>query len=197
MLTLAVSMARLSHVIAGRPFLQGSSIMTAYFHVYTGDGKGKTTAALGLALRAAGAGWNVFIGQFAKGQNTSELDALRRFGDQITVCQFGSEELIGQNPDVADIQRAARGLNECPTVLASGRYDLVILDEANFAAAIHLVSLPKLLELIDSRPEGVELVLTGRWAPPEILDRADLVTEMREIKHYYHQGVCARKGIEA
>jgi cob(I)alamin adenosyltransferase len=182
---------------APQNFLQGSSIMTSYFHVYTGDGKGKTTAALGLALRAAGAGWNVFIGQFAKGQPTSELDALRRFDDRITIRQFGREELIGQRAEDVDRVSAESGLAECATALSSGRYRLVILDEANVAATMRLVSLQKLLDLIDSRPEGVELVLTGRWAPSEILDRADLVTEMREIKHYYHRGVPARKGIEA
>jgi cob(I)alamin adenosyltransferase len=171
--------------------------MTAYFHVYTGDGKGKTTAALGLALRAAGAGWNVFIGQFAKGQPTSELDALRRFDDRITIRQFGSENLIGPRREDADCERAERGLSECAAAISSGRYRLVILDEANVAATMRLLSLSKLLEVIDTRPDGVELVLTGRWAPPEILDRADLVTEMREVKHYHRRGVPARVGIEA
>jgi cob(I)alamin adenosyltransferase len=171
--------------------------MPAYFHVYTGDGKGKTTAALGLALRAAGAGWNVFIGQFAKGQAASEIDALRRFDDRITIRQFGRETLIAPRPDGEDVDLAETGLAECAAAISSGRYRLVILDEANAAAAMRLLNLQKLLEVIDSRPEGVELVLTGRWAPAEILDRADLVTEMREIKHYYRQGVPARVGIEA
>jgi cob(I)alamin adenosyltransferase len=171
--------------------------MTAYFHVYTGDGKGKTTAALGLALRAAGAGWSVFIGQFAKGQATSELDALRRFDDRITIRQFGQEALIGPQPESSDLDQAEVGLAQCAAAVASGRYRLVILDEANVAAAMRLFSLQKLLDLIDSRPDGVELVLTGRWASPEILDRADLVTEMREVKHYYRRGVPARVGIEA
>lgn len=171
--------------------------MTAYFHVYTGDGKGKTTAALGLALRAAGAGWNVFIGQFAKGQTTSELDALRRFDDRITIRQFGSEALVGPRPTGSDLDMAESGLAECAAAISSGRYRLVILDEANVAAAMQLFRLQKLLDMIDSRPEDVELVLTGRWASQEILDRADLVTEMREIKHYYRQGVPARVGIEA
>jgi cob(I)alamin adenosyltransferase len=170
--------------------------MTAYFHVYTGEGKGKTTAALGLALRAAGAGWKVFIGQFAKGQATSELDALRRFEDRITIRQFGGEELIDPRPKNSDLEQAERGLAECATAISSGRYRLVILDEANVAATMRLLSLQKLLELIDSRPKSVELVLTGRWAPSEILDRADLITEMREVKHYYRKGVPARKGIE-
>jgi cob(I)alamin adenosyltransferase len=178
-------------------FAQGCPAMSNYFHVYTGNGKGKTTAALGLALRAAGAGWKVFIGQFAKGQPTSEIEALRRFGDQITICQFGSEALIDQRPEEDDRVRAENGLARCADALTSGRYGLVILDEANFAAAMRLVSLQKLLDMIDTRPEGVELVLTGRWAPAEILERADLVTEMREIKHYYRRGVPARKGIEA
>jgi cob(I)alamin adenosyltransferase len=171
--------------------------MSAYFHVYTGNGKGKTTAALGLALRAAGAGWNVFIGQFAKGQATSELDALRRFDDRITIRQFGRETLVCPTATDADRRCAENGLCECAAAIASGRYRLVILDEANVAATLRLVSLQRLLDLIDSRPDGVELVMTGRWAPTEILDRADLVTEMREVKHYYHRGVQARVGIEA
>ncbi len=172
--------------------------MTGYVHVYTGDGKGKTTAALGLALRAAGAGWPVFVGQFTKGMATSELEALERFADRITVRQFGRPEFVDPQlaPAEADLQAARCGLDQSRQAVASGRYRLVVLDEANVAATLGLFPLEDLLDLIDARPEGVELVLTGRWAHPLVLDRADLVTEMREVKHYYHQGVLARTGIE-
>ncbi len=170
--------------------------MAGYVHVYTGDGKGKTTAALGLALRAVGAGWKVFIGQFAKGMQYSELAALERFADLITICQYGRRTFIEGQPQSADLKSAARGLAECREALVSGEYSLVILDEANVAAGLQLIPLEELLELIDARPAHVELVITGRWADEEVLRRADLVTEMREVKHYYNDGVLARTGIE-
>jgi cob(I)alamin adenosyltransferase len=170
--------------------------MSGYVHVYTGEGKGKTTAALGLALRAAGAGWPVFIAQFAKGLLTSELRSLERFADLITIRQLGRPSLIGPQPQDADLLAARRGLAECREALASGRYALVILDEANVAPMLGLFSVEDLLDLIDARPPDVELVLTGRYAHPLVLDRADLVTEMREVKHYYRRGVTARTGIE-
>ena len=170
--------------------------MPGYVQVYTGDGKGKTTAALGLAMRAAGAGWNVFFAQFAKGRPTSELSALGRFTDRITVRQYGRDGLIGPQPDEADVTSAQQGLAECADAIGSGNYPLVILDEANLAPILKLFSIDALLALIDARPEGVELVITGRGAHPLVLNRADLVTEMREVKHYYGQGVTARRGIE-
>lgn len=170
--------------------------MGGYVHVYTGDGKGKTTAALGLALRAAGAGWRVFIGQFAKGTAASELRALARLSDLITVCQFGRPSWIGPSPTEEDIAAAREGLARCREAIQSGRYRLVILDEANLGPTLRLFSLEDLLDLLDAQPDGVELVLTGRYAHPAVLQRADVVTEMRELKHYYRQGVLARTGIE-
>jgi cob(I)alamin adenosyltransferase len=170
--------------------------MPGYVHVYTGDGKGKTTAALGLALRAAGAGWRVFIGQFLKGMSTSELESLARHRDRITVRRYGPATLLESEPAECDLDAAQRGLADCRAALFSGEYPLVILDEANAAAALRLFSLDALVELIDCRPAHVELVLTGRWAHAEVLHRADLVTEMREVKHYYRRGVLARTGIE-
>lgn len=165
-------------------------------HVYTGDGKGKTTAALGLALRAAGAGWNVFIGQFAKGSKCSELAALDRFSDRVAVRQFGRKCFVGREPDWADVDSAQLGLAECREVVLAGNHGMVVLDEANIAVALGLIPLDDLLNLIDVRPAQVELVITGRWAHRYVIDRADLVTEMLEVKHYYHQGVLARTGIE-
>ena len=170
--------------------------MPGYVHVYTGDGKGKTTAALGLALRAAGAGWRVFFAQFAKGMHSSEMAALERFGDRITLRQYGRNSFIRQESQAEDVDSACCGLTECAEAIASGKYPLVVLDEANIAVLLQLLTVDDLMTLIDSRPTGVELVLTGRGAHPRVLERADLVTEMREVKHYYRQGVMARTGIE-
>lgn len=169
---------------------------SGYVHVYTGDGKGKTTAALGLAIRAAGAGWNVLLGQFAKGMAYSELAALERYADRITIRQFGRTCFIGRQPEEADLDSAQLGLAECREAVLSGDYRLVVLDEANVAAALGLFPVDDLVSLIDLRPDPVELVITGRWAHRHVTDRADLVTEMREVKHDYHQGVFARTGIE-
>lgn len=171
--------------------------MQGYVQVYTGDGKGKTTAALGLALRAAGAGLKVFIGQFIKSAPYSEIKALERFSDLITVKQFGRGCFIRGNPCQADIDVARQALDAIGEALGSGDYDLVIADEANVAFGCKLICEADLLALIDLRPPQVELVLTGRNAPPAVLDRADLVTEMKCLRHYYEKGVMARKGIES
>lgn len=171
--------------------------MKGYVQVYTGDGKGKTTAALGLALRAAGAGLTVFIVQFIKSAEYSEIKALERFSDLITLKQFGRGCFIKGNPCQADIDVARQALKALHGALKSGDYDVVIADEANVAFGCKLISENDLLGLIDARPEHVELVLTGRGAPPSVEKRADLVTEMRPKKHYYEQGVLARKGIES
>lgn len=167
-----------------------------YVQVYTGDGKGKTTAAIGLAVRALGAGFRVYIAQFAKGMHYSELDALRTFGDKVEVHQCGRDCFIRREPAEEDRSMARAGLEEARVALVSGAFDLVVLDEANIAVHFGLFSIDQLLELLDLRPAGVELVITGRRAHPRLLERADLVTEMREIRHYYAAGVQARTGIE-
>jgi len=169
---------------------------TGYIHVYTGDGKGKTTAALGLALRAAGAGLRVLFAQFIKGMRYSELEALERFADRITVRQYGRDCFIRGVPAAEDVRSARLGLAEIAGALGAGDYDVVILDEANIAVQCGLFDVEGLLELIAAKPEPVELVFTGRYACTALLDRADLVTEMREVKHYYQRGVEARVGIE-
>ena len=171
--------------------------MKGYVQVYTGKGKGKTTAALGLALRAAGAGFRVFIAQFVKGMRYSELDALERFSDLITLKQYGRDCFIYHEPTEEDIRVAREGLKEVKEIIVSGSYSLVILDEANIATHYNLFSVDELLELIDKRPENVELVITGRNVDPRVMERADLVTEMCEVKHYYTKGIKARKGIES
>lgn len=167
-----------------------------YVQVYTGDGKGKTTATIGLAVRAAGAGLKVYIAQFVKGAEYSEIKALERFSDLITLKQYGRGCFIRQQPSEEDIRLASEGLEEVEKIMMSGEYQVVILDEANIATHFQLFPVERLLQMISNKPSDVELVLTGRRADQRILDAADLVTEMREIRHYYQQGVEAREGIE-
>ena len=167
-----------------------------YVQVYTGDGKGKTTAALGLALRAAGAGLPVYIAQFVKGMHYSELNAIRRFSDLIELHQFGRGCFIRNEPTDEDRAAARAGLAEARRIVATGRHRLVILDEIHIATYYELFPVAEVLALIEAKPPHVELVLTGRRVDPQILERADLVTEMREIRHYYAKGVQARRGIE-
>ena len=170
--------------------------MSGYVHVYTGNGKGKTTAALGLALRAAGAGMKVFIAQFAKARTCSEHKALERFSDLITIRLYGHGGFIGDQPTESDKAAARQGLEETRSALLSGAYQVVILDEANVATRLGLLPAEDLIALIAERPADVELVITGRGADASVLKAADLVTEMRAVKHYYERGVQARPGIE-
>jgi len=170
--------------------------MKGYVQVYTGDGKGKTTAALGCALRAAGAGLRVFVAQFVKSGEYSEMKALRRFDDLISMRQFGTGRFISGAPDEEDIRAARQGWQELKSIIAAGAHDVVVLDELNIAVFYNLISPDELIEVIDSRPVHVELIITGRHAHEKILARADLVTDMREVKHYYAAGIQARDGIE-
>jgi cob(I)alamin adenosyltransferase len=171
-------------------------IMKGYVQVYTGDGKGKTTAALGLALRAAGAGLKVFIAQFLKRGDYSEIKALKKLSEQITVAQYGLGHFVKGKPAPEDMEAAQAGLRKVKSAVTSGAYDLVIIEEGNVAVQCGLFPLAELLDIISEKPEQVELVITGRGASPELIERADLVTEMKEIKHYYKKGVTARIGIE-
>ncbi|OYT59773.1 cob(I)yrinic acid a,c-diamide adenosyltransferase [Euryarchaeota archaeon ex4484_178] len=166
-----------------------------YVHVYTGNGKGKTTAAFGLAMRAAGRGKKVCIIQFMKpDKGYGEQVSARKL--DIEVHPFGTNRFVNKkNPREEDIERAINALNFAKKKIKEG-YDLIILDEINVALDFNLIPLEEVLELVDSLPEKTELVLTGRYAKDEIIERADLVTEMREIKHYYRKGVIAREGIE-
>jgi cob(I)alamin adenosyltransferase len=170
--------------------------MKGYVHVYTGNGKGKTTAALGLAIRAAGAGLNVYIAQFIKHGESSEIKALNRLSDKITIEQFGRGRFIRGRPSEKDLAAARSGLNQIKKILKAGKHAVVILDEANVAVSLNLFSENELLEIIDPRPDNVEIIITGRAAGPRIIEAADLVTEMKEIKHYFKSGVKARVGIE-
>jgi cob(I)alamin adenosyltransferase len=163
--------------------------------VYTGNGKGKTTAALGLALRAAGAGLKVYIGQFIKGSCYSELNALKRFKN-IRVEQFGRGCFIQKRPAPKDIELARDGLGKIKKIMSKRIYDLIILDEINVALKFKLIELKDATDLINNVPLKTELVLTGRYAHPKIMQMADLVSEIKEKKHYFKKGIKARKGIE-
>ena len=170
--------------------------MNGYIQVYTGNGKGKTTAAFGQALRAEGAGLKVFIGQFVKGKTYNENVAIAKYLKNITVKQFGLGCFIVNTPTEADISAARKGLEEMRKIIQNGNYDVVIMDEVNIALCYKLFEIDELIELMKSKPNHVELILTGRYAPQEIIDIADLVTEMKEVKHYYQDGIQAREGIE-
>jgi len=167
-----------------------------FVHLYTGNGKGKTTAAIGLAIRAAGAGMKVFIAQFIKGRHYNELSSLEKFEGQIVIKQYGRDCFIKNEPEEADRMAARRGLDEVEKIVMEGAYDMVVLDEINIALYYKLVDISEVAMMIKKRPEHVELVLTGRYAPQSLIDLSDLVTNMDEIKHYYHNGIEARPGIE-
>jgi len=166
--------------------------------VYTGDGKGKTTAALGLALRAVGHGLKVLIIQFMKSNaEYGEWESARKLSPYLTIKPVGRSNFVSDmHPEPIDFQYAQEGFSAAKRGIESKEFDMVILDEINLAIHFGLVSLSDLLKLIDSKPETMELILTGRNARPEIMEKADLVTEMVERKHYFKKGIKARKGIE-
>ena len=163
--------------------------------IYTGDGKGKTTAAFGLALRAAGSGLKVYIYQFMKAKPCGEIRMARKIPG-ITLDNCGRGCFIKGKPGQKDIESASRGLECVKKIVMSGKYDLVVLDEINVAAAIGLVKERDIVGLIGAKPRHVELVLTGRSCPAAIMKRADLITEMKEIRHPFRRGIIARCGIE-
>lgn len=164
-------------------------------HVYTGDGKGKTTAALGLALRAIGAGYQVYIIQFLKGQPYSELNSLKRL-PEVTIKRFGQKTYIHKKGTAQDKILAQKALSLAKKIILSKKFELVILDEIFLASFFKLLKVSDLIKLIKNKPKNVELILTGRRAPKEVIRLADYVTEMKEVKHPYQQGLGARKGIE-
>lgn len=173
--------------------------MDGRFQLYTGNGKGKTTAAIGLAVRAACSGVRVYIGQFMKGMDYSELALPEYFPGLITMEQYGSARLIcrGGKPSEDDLERARKGKEEFIRAMCSGLYGLAVADELSVTVHMGLLKESAALELIGSRPREVELVVTGRYAPESFVRAADLVTEMREIKHYYAtENLQARKSIE-
>jgi cob(I)alamin adenosyltransferase len=178
--------------------MTSSPLLKGYVQIYTGNGKGKTTAALGLAFRSAGRGLKTYIGQFMKGQHYSELDSARIMSPYITIQQYGNDTFIHVQdpPEEEDVRMAQEGLNRTREAMLSGKYNVIIFDEIITAHYFKLLTIEEILNIINQKPDGVELVFTGRYAPAELIEAADLVTEMREIKHYYQQGVEARNGIE-
>jgi cob(I)alamin adenosyltransferase len=169
-----------------------------YVQVYTGNGKGKTTAALGLAFRAMGCGLKTYIGQFMKGRRYSELNAVKMVSDFITIEQYGKNNFtyVKDAPDPEDVEMAGIGLLKARTAMLSGKYNIIILDEINTAYFFHLITIDEMLGFIKDKPASVELIFTGRYAPKELIDAADLVTEMVEVKHYYKKNIPSRDGIE-
>jgi cob(I)alamin adenosyltransferase len=172
---------------------------SGYIIVLTGNGKGKTTSALGIALRAVGQGLRVVMLQFIKGSwHYGELEAAKRLEPDLVIQPLGSGfvHVNPANPDPTDIQTAHKAWDTCREVLLSGPYDMVILDEINNAIAYGLLSVDEVLEILQERPKTLHVVLTGRDADPKLIEAADLVTELNEVKHPYQKGAPARKGIE-
>jgi cob(I)alamin adenosyltransferase len=167
-----------------------------YVHLYTGNGKGKTTAAFGLALRASMAGLKVYIGQFVKDMKYNETK-VEKFIPDIKIEQLGRGCFVFEKPTQEDLDAAKAALEKCRDIMASGDYDLVILDEITIALYFKLISVGDVVHAIKNRHPGVEIVLTGRYAPEELIEMADLVTEMKEVKHYYaSEGILSRDGID-
>ncbi|NLZ52668.1 MAG: cob(I)yrinic acid a,c-diamide adenosyltransferase [Thermoanaerobacteraceae bacterium] len=166
--------------------------------VYTGNGKGKTTASLGLALRAAGHGEKVSIIQFMKGdEKYGEVQAIRKYLPNVEIIQKGLNSFVKKgNPSLEDLKLAREGLELARNVLTSEKYDLVILDEINVAVDYKLLKEEDVLNLIALKPNFTTLVLTGRYVSSKILEKADMISEVKEIKHHYKQGIPAQQGIE-
>jgi cob(I)alamin adenosyltransferase len=165
--------------------------------VYTGNGKGKTTAAFGQALRAVGQGYRVCIIQFMKGRKYGEFLAAEKYLPNLTIHLSGLDSFVMRaNPAPLDIELARQGLDLARQAIASGDYDMVILDELNVAADFRLIPLDDVIDLIKNKPASVDLILTGRYAPPEIVAIADTVSEMKEVRHHYQAGIKDRAGIE-
>ncbi|NMB07531.1 MAG: cob(I)yrinic acid a,c-diamide adenosyltransferase [Tissierellia bacterium] len=164
-------------------------------HIYTGNGKGKTTAAIGLGIRAAMAGKKVFMGQFIKGMEYSELKIVD-YLPNIEIQQFGRDCFIEKEPTKEDIKIAKNGLKICEEIIEKGEMDVVILDELNIALFFKLFTVEEVISVLNKRDENMEIIITGRYAPKELINMADLVTEMVEVKHYYNKGIEARRGIE-
>ncbi len=167
--------------------------------VNTGPGKGKTTAAMGTALRAVGQGMKVLMLQFLKGSwHYGELDAVKAFGDNFVMKQLGRGfvKVGGAEPDPEDIRMVEEAWQESERAILSGQWDLIILDEINYAISYHMLDPQKVVETLQRKPEMVHVILTGRNAHPSIVELADTVTEMRQVKHAYEKGVLAQRGIE-
>jgi cob(I)alamin adenosyltransferase len=167
-----------------------------YIQIYSGDGKGKTTASLGVVLRIIGQGGKVFYAQFIKGKRSSEFKALENFPENFIHRMFGAGRFIKNTPSQDEITMAENGLSECEKALSSGEYDLVVMDELNGAIKCGILKVDQVIKAINMRNSQTELIITGRNAPPELIEIADLISEIRPIKHYFEKGVITRKGIK-
>jgi cob(I)alamin adenosyltransferase len=170
-----------------------------FVQIYTGNGKGKSTAAIGQAVRAAGFGLKTYIAQFMKEYPYNELISLKNLSEWITIEQFGGDEFVYKKelPGQVELDKAKKGLQTAKEKMLSGEFELIILDEAIVAIYFKLIESKDLIEIINAKPENVEMILTGRYCPDELIEMADLVTEMKEVKHYYQNGVTSRRGIES
>lgn len=170
-----------------------------YIQVYTGNGKGKSTAAIGLAVRSAGYGLKTYIAQFMKEYPYNELNSLKHLNEWITIEQFAGDDFVYRKepPNKIEMDKARRGLQTAKAKMLNGKFDLIILDEVCVSIHFGLFNDEEILTFMKMKPANVELILTGRYCPDKIIEAADLVTEMKVIKHYYHEGVLARKGIES
>ena len=165
--------------------------------VITGDGKGKTTSAFGQALRAVGQGYHVLIVQFMKGRKYGEFKAAKEYLPNLTVKLVGLDSFVMRdNPAPIDVEMAQKGFTMVKKAIKSGKYNMIIMDELNVAMDFKLVDTKEVIEMIENRPPGVDLIMTGRNAPAEIMDIADTVSEVKEIKHHYAAGIKDRAGIE-
>ncbi|HSD63388.1 MAG TPA: cob(I)yrinic acid a,c-diamide adenosyltransferase [Ignavibacteriaceae bacterium] len=170
-----------------------------FVQVYTGNGKGKTTAALGQAIRAAGAGLKTYIIQFMKEYPYSELTSLKHLSEWITIEQKGNDDFVYKKelPSEAEKSKARESLKMAQDLMLSQSYNLIILDEVLVTVYFKLLTTEEIISVIKNKPAEIELILTGRYCPDEIIATADLVTEMKEVKHYYTKGILSRKGIES
>lgn len=170
-----------------------------FIQVYTGNGKGKTTAAIGQAVRALGAGLRVYFVQFMKDHPYGEVKILEGFAPQLKLLRYGNDAFVfkKQPPSALLVQEMKQGLDEARQAMLSGDYDVIILDEILVSVYFKLFTVEDVKKILKEKPLTVELILTGRYSPPEINDQADLVSEIKEIKHYYQRGILARKGIES
>jgi len=172
--------------------------VSRHIQIYTGNGKGKTTAAIGQVIRAAGHGLSSFWVTFMKDHLYGEFIALKKFGSLITIEQYGNDEFVFRKepPGDDDLAAARLALNRGREAMLGGDYDIVVLDEICVCTYFDLLTADDVIPVLDEKPEAVELILTGRYCPESWLERADLVTEMKEIKHYYRNGILARDGFE-
>ena len=176
-----------------------NNLIKGFIQIYTGNGKGKTTAAIGQAVRAAGYGLKTYIVQFMKEYPYNELNSLKLLNEWITIEQFCGDDFVykKQLPSKDEIEKAKTGLISAKEKMLSCDYNIIILDEVCTSIYFKLIHLRDVLLLMENKPENVELILTGRYCPTELIEQADLVTEMKEIKHYYESGISSRPGIEA